>query len=103
MFSVTAPLNKNESFSPLDMKWSGTFFLLVGVFFGAVAAKTTPINVSKLSQRSANDGKIEVHQLCNSGAAKAEISLMKKEVETLRGDLTRRLDQIQQKGTSYGV
>lgn len=85
------------------MKLSGTVFLLVGVFVGVVATKTTPTNASKPSQRSVNDGKIEVHQFCNSGAAKAEISLMKKEVEMLRRDLTQRLDQIQQKGTSYGV
>ena len=85
------------------MKLSGAIFLVVSFLLGTVAAKTTQTDVSKPSQGSVNDGKIEVHQICNWGAAKEEVSSLKKEVEMLRKDLTQRFDRIEQKGKSNGV
>ena len=87
----------------VDMKLSGAVFLLVSFLLGTVTAKTTQTDVSKPSQGSVNDGKIEVHQICNWGSAKAEVSSLKKEVEMLRKDLTQRFDRIEQKGKSNGV
>ena len=90
--------------SLVDMKLSAAIFLVVSFLLGTVTAKTTQTDVSKPSQGSVNDGNIEVHQICNWGAAKAaEVSSLKKEVETLRKDLTRRFDRIQQKGKKNGV
>ena len=71
---------------------SAVFFLAV-FFLGTVASKTTQTVVGKPSHGSVNDGKIEVHQLCNSGAAKADVSSLKNEVEMLRKELTPRLDK----------
>lgn len=71
---------------------SAIFFLAVS-FLGTVASKTTQTVVGKPSHGSVNDGKIEVHQLCNPGAAKADVSSLKNEVEMLRKELTRRLDK----------
>ena len=96
LFSLT------QNVSLVDMKLSGAVFLLVSFLFGAVVAKTTQTDVSKPSQASVNDGKIEVHQICNWGAAKEEVSSLKKEVEMLKTDLTQRLDRIQQKSKSDG-
>ena len=100
-FQLLFPLTQNISL--VDMKLSGAIFLVVSFLLGTVTAKTTQTDVSKPSQGSVNDGKIEVHQICNWGAAKAEVSSLKKEVEMLEKDLTRRFDRIQQKGKSNGV
>ena len=97
LFSLT------QAISLVDMKLSGAIFLVVSFLFGTVAAKTMQTDVSKPSQGSVNDGKIEVHQICNWGSAKAEVSSLKKEVEMLRKDLTQRFDRIEQKGKSNGV
>ena len=100
-FQLLFPLTQNISL--VDMKLSGAIFLVVSFLLGTVTAKTTQTDVSKPSQGSVNDGKIEVHQICNWGAAKAEVSSLKKEVEMLRKDLTQRFDRIEQKGKSNGV
>lgn len=80
------------------MNLSSAVFFLAGFFLVIVAAKTTQSDVSKPSQGSVNDGKIVMHQLCNSGMAKAEVSSLKKEVEMLRKVLTQRLDKNGTKG-----
>ena len=80
------------------MKLLSEVFVLAGFFLGTVASKTTQTDVIKPSQGSVNDGKIEVHQLCNSGGAKAEVSSLKNEVEMLRKELTQRLDKNGTKG-----
>ena len=100
-FQLLFPLTQNISL--VDMKLSGAIFLVVSFLLGTVTAKTTQTDVSKPSQGSVNDGKIEVHQICNWGAAKAEVSSLKKEVEMLRKDLTQRFDRIEQKGKSNRV
>ena len=80
------------------MNLSSTIFFLAVFFLGTVAAKTMQTDVSKRSQGSVNDGKIVMHQLCNSGMAKAEVSSLKREVEMLRKELTQRLDKNETEG-----
>ena len=96
LFSLT------QTISLVDMKLLGAIFLVASFLLGTVTAKTTQTDVSKPSQASVNDGNIEVHQICNWGAAKEEVSSLKKEVEKLTKDLTQRLDRIQQKSKWNG-
>lgn len=70
------------------MKSNFTWLLLAGCFIGMAVAKSS----------SVDDGKIVLHQIFNSGTAKAEISSLKKEVEMLRKDVTQLLDKNEAKG-----
>lgn len=70
------------------MKSNFTWLLLAGCFIGTAVAKSS----------SVDDGKIVLHQIFNSGTAKAEISSLKKEVEMLRKDVTQLLDKNEAKG-----
>ena len=102
LFSLT------QIISLVDMKFSRAVFLLVSVLLLIlrVSAKPKQTDVNKPTQDtqgSASGGKIEVHQICNSGADEGEVFSLRKEVEMLRKDLSQRLDRIQQKGTSYRV
>ena len=75
------------------MKLPSVVFLPVSFLLGTVAARTTQTDVSKPSQGSVNrGGKIKVHEICNWGVAKVEVSL-----------LTQQFDRIQQKGKRNGV
>ena len=69
---------------------SSFFLLLVGCFLSTIAQTDT--------NKPVDDGKIVLHQIFNPGTAKAEISLLKKEVEMLRKDLTQLLDKNKTKG-----
>ncbi|KAL9960060.1 hypothetical protein ACROYT_G033461 [Oculina patagonica] len=74
------------------MKLRSVLFL-AGLFLGSIAAKTTQTGASKPSQGLAGDGKIVMHQLCNSGPSNVEISSLKKELKELRKELNRPYDK----------
>ena len=68
------------------MKLSLVLFL-AGFFLGSFAAESIQTDVGKPSPGSVSDGKIVMHQLCNSGPSNVEISSLKKELEMLRKEL----------------
>ena len=78
--------NRRTSFA-FDMK-SSYFLLLASCILGTLAQtdakKLVPVD----------DGRIVMHQVCNSGTDDAEISSLKKEVETLK----ERMDKDEAKG-----
>ena len=78
------------------MKSNFTFLILAGCFIGTAVAKSSQADASK--PVAVDDGKIVLHQIFNSGTAKAEISSLKKEVDILRKDLTQLLDKNEDKG-----
>ena len=71
------------------MKSSCLKLLLAGCFL-AVAVKTTQTDTNK----PVDDGKIVLHQVCNSGRDNVEVSLLKKALEMLK----ERLDEFEAKG-----
>ena len=79
----------NDSF--FEMK-SSSLLLLAGCFLGTVAAKTSQNDTNEHAPDY--DGKILIHQVCNSGKDNAEISSLKKAVERLK----ERLDKNEAKG-----
>jgi len=73
-----------------------TFVVFLSICLGAIAANTSQIrNLSAGNGKT--DGKVVVHQICNSAATTAEITSLKKEVETMRKELTQRLDKMNSK------
>lgn len=78
------------------MKSNFTWLLLAGCFIGTAVAKSSQTDINK--PVAVDDGKIVLHQIFNSGTAKAEISSLKKEVEMLRKDVTQLLDKNEAKG-----
>ena len=74
-----------------------TFVVFLSICLGAIAANTSQIrNLSAGNGKT--DGKVVVHQICNSAATTVEITSLKKEVETMRKELTQRLDKMNSKG-----
>ena len=80
------------------MKSLRSVLLLAGFFLGSLATNSTKTNASKPAQGSLGDGKIVVHQLCNSGPSNVEISSLKKELKMLRKELNRPFDKNGTKG-----
>ena len=70
------------------MKLSSVLFL-AGFFLGSFAAETTQTGAGKPSPGSVSDGKIVMHQVCNSGPSNVEISSLKKELKMLRKELNK--------------
>ena len=64
---------------------ASSLLLLAGCFLG-VTAKTTQTDMSKRGAVTDN-GKIVVHQVCNSEKNSAEVSSLKKAVEMLKAGL----------------
>ena len=76
------------------MKTTAFFILTVSICVVAVfASKTGVKNVSK--------GKVVVNQHCNSAAIVTEIRSLKKEVKTMKKELTQRLDSKGRKVQIY--
>ena len=71
---------------------SSSLLILAGCFLG-VTAKTSQTDMNK-PVAVADDGKIVLHQVCNSERDNAEISSLKKVVEMLK----ERLDKNEAKG-----
>ena len=61
---------------------SSSLLILVGCFLG-VTAKTTQTDMNK-RVAVADNGKIVLHQVCNSESGNADISSLKKVVEMLK-------------------
>ena len=80
----------------VEMKLSSYFLLLASCFVVTFASKPTQTDANK--PVPVDDGKIVLHQIFNTGTAKAEISSLRKEVEKLRKDLTQLLDKNKTKG-----
>jgi len=78
------------------MKSNFTWLLLAGCFIGTAVAKSSQTDANK--PVAVDDGKIVLHQIFNSGTAKAEMSSLKKEVEMLRKDVAQLLDKYEAKG-----
>ena len=74
-----------------------TLVVFLSVCLGVIAANNSQVrNLSAGNGKT--DGKVVVHQICNSAATTAEITSLKKEVETMRKELTQRLDTVNSKG-----
>ena len=71
---------------------SSSLLLLASCFLGTLAAKTTQTDTKK--PVPVDDGKIVMHQVCNSGGDDAQVSSLRKEVEMLK----ERLDKNEAKG-----
>jgi len=71
---------------------SSSPLLLVSCILGTVGAKTPQTDTKNLVP--VDDGKIVIHQACNSGGNDAEVSSLRKEVEMLK----ERLDKDKAKG-----
>lgn len=75
---------------------SSSILVLVGCFLAA-AAKTTQIDMNK--RVAVDDGKIVLHQVCNSERDNVEVSSLKKAVEMLKERLEK--NEAKGKGTIY--
>ncbi|KAJ7388172.1 hypothetical protein OS493_039424, partial [Desmophyllum pertusum] len=82
---------------------SSSILLLTVLFLGSLAAKIAQTSAKAVSDANkstqAGDGKIVIHQDCNSGPSNEEVSKLKKEVEMLRKELIQRFDNLQTHGT----
>jgi len=70
---------------------SSSLFLLASCILGTLAE----IDAKKLVPL--DDGKIVMHQVCNSGGDDAEVSSLRKEVETLKNDWTRTKPKVKER------
>jgi len=75
-------------------------FLLSACLIAIVAnsSRTGVRNQLSTGKLSKTEGEIVVHQVCNPAATMEEISSLKKQVETMKKELTLRLDKKDSKG-----
>ena len=79
--------------------------LILSVTVCALAANNSQKGVKNLSRGSeTSDGKVVVHQLCNTGTAMTEIiATLKKEFQTLKKELTEQLSRKVNRGKESDV